>query len=355
MEIEMQDKPKRSRRPAVVQNGAAPVEDLPVKVRKPRVRKGLAAQPVEVPSVERLDTTIPLPALSSVEGSPTHNGGMTVAHPPTPEAPRRIVCQGVEAAYLSDVGRVRSNNQDSASAFLSTVSRLNGGSELLFGLLVLADGMGGHESGEVASNIAVRRMNEGVIQQFYVPTMEGRPPGRAGDTPLDLLRDLIEDANQSIVQEAHQNRIGSMGTTLTCAVVLGQTALIGHVGDSRLYVLEKGSRRLQQVTHDHSVVQRLVDTGQMTPEEAANSPQRSMLWRSLGQKGQIDPDVGAISLNDVEYMLLCSDGLWDMVEDAEIERILQTASDPAQASATLVETANANGGDDNVTVVVARF
>ena len=368
------DKPKRRGRtatkvapnqltqPVIEETNGPAAKDKP---RKPRVRKptpsknGSPVTPavsVEVPELERLGATVPLPPLADSDYEVGFNGGMTVATADVaPGSPRRIVCQQVEAAYLSDVGLVRDNNEDSASAFLSTISRLNAGPEIVFGLLVVADGMGGHERGEVASNIAVRKLNEGVIQHFYVPTMEGQQPGRPGETPITLLADLIEDANQAIVQEAHQSRSGAMGTTLTCVVIVGQTALVGHVGDSRLYVLEKSSQQLQLVTHDHSVVQRLVDTGQMTVEEANLSPQRSMLYKSLGQRGQIDPDVGAISLNDVEYMMLCSDGLWDMIEDDQIEQILRKASGPGDAAAMLVAAANANGGADNVTVVVAKF
>ena len=163
------------------------------------------------------------------------------------------------------------------------------------------------------------------------------------------------DANSAILQEAHSNRVSSMGTTLTCVVLVGQTAFVAHVGDSRLYVLEKSTRQLKLITKDHSVVQRLVDAGTLTLEEAANSPQRSMLYKSLGQRLPIDPDVEILSLYDVEYLLLCSDGLWDMVEDPDIEHILQTAKSPADASSKLVQAANAAGGADNVTVVVARF
>ncbi len=355
----MQDKPKRRSRSATV---SAPESVPDTNPRKTRSRKQIASpvevMPVNVPDIERLGATVPLPPLPFKTGTnPLDNGGITNPHvqDSTVLMPRRIVCQQAEVAYLSDVGRVRNNNEDSASAFLSTVTRMDSDTEIMFGFLALADGMGGHERGEVASNLAIRKMNEGVIHYFYIPTMEGRPPGRPGESPLDVLRDLVLDTNQTILQAAHTNRIAAMGTTLTSAVVVGQTAFVAHIGDSRMYTLGKTSRRLKLETVDHSVVQRLVDTGQMSLEEAAESPQRSMLYKSLGQRGPIDPDVEIVSLSDVEYLLLCSDGLWDMVEDAQIEMILQQAVGPVEASAALINAANSAGGADNVTVVIARF
>jgi serine/threonine protein phosphatase PrpC len=304
---------------------------------------------------ERLDATVPLAQPRNGNTNPFENGGTTAyaAQPPM-ALPRKVSCQQVEASYLSDVGQHRDNNEDSAGVFLGTIPRPDGNPELFFGFLVVADGMGGHESGEVASNLAVRKLTEGVLKYFYLPTIEGRQPGNGNESPAEILQGLVEDVNQAILQEAYQNRI-SMGTTLTGAVLVGQTAFISHVGDSRLYVLEKSSGSLRQVTHDHSMVQRLVDLGQLSPEDALNSPQRSILYLSLGQKGRIEADVEVISLNDVNYMLLCSDGLWDMIEDHQIEQILRTASGPADASVALVEAANRAGGADNVTVVVAKF
>lgn len=338
----------------------APESAATPKPRKPRAKKAapeISVVPSLTPPVapmNHLDATVPLPPLASNGTSPLTNGGVTAAGVSSSSVPQRIMCQQMEAAFVSDVGRQRSNNEDSASAFVGTVPRPDSGQEMLFGFLAVADGMGGHERGEVASNLAVRKMIEGVLQYFYMPTMEGRQPGRDGETPMDVLRGLIEDANQAILQDGHQHRT-SMGTTLTCAVLVGQTAFIGHVGDSRLYVIEKSTGQLHQVTRDHSMVQRLVDLGQLSAEDALNSPQRSILYMSLGQKGRVEADVEVFPLNDVSHMLLCSDGLWDMIEDYEIEHILKTAPGPVEAGATLIAAANKAGGADNITVVVAQF
>lgn len=269
--------------------------------------------------------------------------------------PQRLVTNQVEVASLSNVGQVRTNNEDSFSTFLGSVPRLNStGEEVILSFLAVADGMGGHENGEVASNIAVRAMTEGIIRSFYLPTVEGKQPGREGESPLEALAFLIEDANQAILQQGHQSRV-SMGTTLTCAVLLGQTAVIGHVGDSRLYVLEKSSGKLRQVTTDHSIVQRLVDMGTITREEAMSSPQRSVLYLTLGQKGQLQPDVELLPLADVAALLICSDGLWEMIDDSLIEQILKETNSAAGACQRLVNAANEAGGEDNVTVVVAKL
>jgi PPM family protein phosphatase len=334
-----------------------PENNKPKRTRKARKKTEpvLAKEVIELKPPSPGDITRPLPPVPNGNGTtPLATTGMLTAPGATTLIPKRLACQQVEATFLSDLGMRRDNNEDSACAFLGMAPRPDGQKELFFGFLGVADGMGGHDRGEVASNIAVRKMFEGVMSQFYVPTIEGRQPGREGQTPIEVLQGLIEDANQAILQEAHQHRT-SMGTTLTCAIVVGQTAFVGHVGDSRCYVTEKSSGRMRLVTRDHSVVQRLVDQGSLTIEEAAFNPHRSVLYMSLGQKGRIEPDVDIVPLNDVKYMLLCSDGLWDMVEDYQIEHILNVAPGPAEACAMLVEAANNAGGYDNVTVVIAKF
>lgn len=322
---------------------------------------GPGNQPVRSDTGNDRASAVTAPAASAT--GPTDQPNPTAALPgsnnrvnPNGSSPaaQRLVTNQVEVAFLSHVGRIRTNNEDSFSAFVGSVPRLNNDQELLFGFLAVADGMGGHEDGEIASNIAVRKMTEGILRDFYLPTVEGRQPGRAAESPLEALAFLIEDANQAILQEAQQNRV-SMGTTLTCAVLIGQTAVIGHVGDSRLYVLEKGSGKLRQITRDHSIVQRLVDMGTLTPEEAQNSPQRSVLYLTLGQKGQIEPDIEIVPLAEAAALLICSDGLWELVEDSAIERLFKQANSAAEVCGKLVEAANAAGGVDNVTVIVAKF
>ncbi len=273
---------------------------------------------------------------------------------PGSERANRLTYQQVEIAYLSNVGRVRTNNEDSSVAFLGTIPRLHNEQGMLFGLLAVADGMGGHDKGEVASNLAVRSISDGVMRSFYLPTLDGRQPGRSDETPLEVLANLIEDANYQILQAAEAESI-SMGTTLSCVIWVGQTAFIGHVGDSRIYIIEKSSGRLKQITRDHSMVQRLVDLGQLSIEDAANSSQRSVLYLSMGQKNGVEADVEVVSLADASHILLCSDGLWDMLDDAAIEHIVKAAANPAEACSQLVSAANQAGGLDNITVLIGNF
>ncbi|MDB5082804.1 MAG: hypothetical protein JWP00_4728 [Chloroflexi bacterium] len=348
----MEEKPKRRSKSVAAREGADFRKSAPTGS-KADASKDLPFNPLSETADPRQtgsNATLPL-------GNPGYNQATAVSSPGSMEKTlpaQRLVTNRFEVAALSNVGKIRTNNEDSYGTFLGSVPRLNNDQELLFSFMAVADGMGGHENGEVASNIAIRKMTEGVLRNFYLPTLEGEQPGRTGDSPMETLASLIEDANQAILQQAQQDRI-SMGTTLTCMVRIGQTAVIGHVGDSRLYILDKSSPKLRQVTHDHSMVQRLVDLGTITREEALNNPQRSVLYLTLGQKGQVEPDVELVQLAEVASILICSDGLWEMLEESAIERILKQAYSAAEACEKLVEAANAAGGYDNITVIVAKF
>ncbi|MEI6044618.1 MAG: protein phosphatase 2C domain-containing protein [Chloroflexota bacterium] len=271
--------------------------------------------------------------------------------PGTVDKPRILNCGTIECAYASDVGRQRTNNEDSAVAFLGMVERSN----TTFGFFALADGMGGHENGEVASNIAVRKMMDGVMRDFYLPTKEGRPLGIAGETPTEIMVSLINDANQAIVTEGMSRYRVSMGTTLSCVILYGPVGIIGHVGDSRIYVVERETKVMRQLTRDHSLVQRMVELGQLTQEETLDHPQRSFLYMSLGQRGLVNPDTETMPLADASHLLLCSDGLWDMLDDATIAQILTSNAEPDKACQQLIEAANEAGGGDNVTVIIIKL
>jgi protein phosphatase len=269
-------------------------------------------------------------------------------------APRRLICQNLEAAYASDVGMVRDNNEDSIAAFLGMVPRSENGQELLFGFFAVADGMGGYENGEVASNIAVRVTQHGVLSQFYQRSLQGLRPGTTGQMPGDVILQIIEEANQAIVRESLANR-KNMGTTLTCITLIGSMAFIGHIGDSRLYGIEKESGELRQLSKDHSLVARLVETGALTEQEAADSPQRSVLYRSLGQRPDTPADADFVRTTDYTYLLLCSDGLWDMLPDSTIQYFIKKYQDPATICQELIKTANEAGGVDNISVIVIKL
>ena len=231
----------------------------------------------------------------------------------------------VELAGLSDVGRQRDANEDNFVI-----------AEPLF---AVADGMGGAQAGEVASRTAAD-----VFEQV----------SGGGDRPEQLLTDLTREANRQIFEMSRTDasRRG-MGTTLTAAMVWSEGLSIGHVGDSRAYRLRDG--KLEQLTHDHSLVAELQRSGQLTAEAAENHPQRSIITRALGPEADVEVDAHTHTTRDGDVYLLCSDGLTGMISDADIENILRGAPSLEQGAAALIKAANQSGGKDNITVVLFRL
>jgi protein phosphatase len=230
----------------------------------------------------------------------------------------------VEQAGKTDVGRQREANEDT---FVIDVP-----------LFAVADGMGGAQAGEIASQMAKE-------------VLESRDED-AG-TPEERLIRMIRLANRRIYEKARddEGRHG-MGTTATAAILEGRAVTVGHVGDSRAYRLRDGS--LEQLTHDHSLVSELVRSGQLTPEAAENHPQRSIITRALGPEADVEVDAHSHAARDGDVYLLCSDGLTGMVSDREISTHLRNARSLEEAAETLVRAANQNGGKDNITVVLFR-
>lgn len=224
-------------------------------------------------------------------------------------------------AARSDVGSVREHNEDS---YLVKTP-----------LFVVADGMGGHEAGEVASNIAVT-------------TMEAHAPK---STSPEALAAAVIKANEAVLRGA-QDGTGKpgMGTTLTAAFVFEDEATIAQVGDSRAYLLHDG--QLQRITRDHSLVADLIEQGRLTEAEARFHPQRSVITRALGSDPHMQPDLYTLHIEEGDRLLLCSDGLCSMISDEDIEEILLDNPAPAHACDALVEEAIIAGGLDNVTVIV---
>jgi serine/threonine protein phosphatase PrpC len=214
-----------------------------------------------------------------------------------------------------------------------------------FGFFVVTDGMGGHRAGEVASSLAARLVSHDVLRKVYLPFLTDKTPG-AGMAPLtDILRDAVQNANN----EVHEQVSGG-GTTLTCALIFGRRAYIAHVGDSRAYLL--ADNEIKQVTQDHSYVGRLIELGELSPEEAAVHPQRHVLYRAIGQGDNLDVDIVHQPLPPGSRLLLCSDGLSGSVPEDEITKIVTAATTPQQACQHLLEAANAAGGPDNITAVL---
>ncbi|MDQ3531602.1 MAG: Stp1/IreP family PP2C-type Ser/Thr phosphatase [Actinomycetota bacterium] len=231
----------------------------------------------------------------------------------------------IAAGVRSDTGRVREGNEDS---FLARTP-----------LFALADGMGGHVGGEVASRIAI-----GIIEE---------EPFSALDGDDDSLKQLVRRANQAIHERAGADRaLEGMGTTCTLLMLDGYQAHLAHVGDSRAYLLRDG--HLEQVTQDHTLVQRMVQEGRLSPEEAVNHPHGNIITRVLGVEPDVEVDIVVIDLQNDDRILLCSDGLTDMITPEDIKRILVDEPEPQEAADHLVDAANEAGGQDNITAMVVR-
>jgi protein phosphatase len=251
------------------------------------------------------------------------------------------------AGWFTDPGRVRGNNEDALFVFMGEQE----GSEAIppFGLFILADGMGGHQGGELASALASRVVASYLVQQIYLPILRGVDRA-AKQKPLNqLVEAAITQANQEV-----SHTLPGSGTTLTCGMVVGSRLFVGHVGDSRAYLLREGTDP-KQLTDDHSFVRRLVDMGQLTPAEAEIHPQRNVLYRAVGQAGNLDVDVSSLVIQSGDKLLLCSDGLWGMVSETDIWRILASSPNPRDACIALIDAANQAGGNDNVTVILVEI
>jgi len=250
------------------------------------------------------------------------------------------------AACAQSVGKQRDHNED--ALFSLTTTLVNNASNLPFGLYIVADGMGGHQHGEVASEIATRAMAEHVVRNLYTPLFSVNP-----QPPAESLQEILTNG-VSIAHAAILESVTGGGTTLTTVLVLGKQMIIGHVGDSRVYVIDvHGSMR--PLTRDHSLVKRLQELGQLTPEEAAIHPQRNVLYRALGQGEPFEPEIITAPLPQPGYLLVCSDGLWGVVPDEELGKIIISANTPHQACKEMVDAANDAGGPDNISAILVRL
>lgn len=255
----------------------------------------------------------------------------------------------MRVAQRCHVGSIRVRNEDSCLVFMSAT----GGQEPLlpFGLYVVADGMGGHYAGHEASKQVSRTVAVNVINQIYLPLLENDGRAGAGRQPIqEILLQAVQSANMNIHNPDPEKE---SGTTLTAALVFGRRLYLAHVGDSRAYLLSEG--KLEQVTTDHSYVRRLQEAGQLTAEEAASHPQRNVLYRAVGQGGELEIDVATRPLPKRGKLILCSDGLWGLVPEPLMQQVLEQDVPLQQMVDTLVEMAIQAGGHDNITGVLVDF
>ncbi len=252
----------------------------------------------------------------------------------------------IRYGQASDVGQARSNNQDALLTFLAHAEAAN--NPPVLGFFLVADGMGGHTDGEIASAVTVQTLAYHIIEGVVLPQLEGQQPNAGQKTIPEVLADAMTAANDAV-----QIQVPNGGTTATCVVVRGDLGYIAHVGDSRAYLIVNGQMEL--VTRDHSLVRRLQELGQLTADEAETHPQRNVLYRAIGQGEALEVDAATRRLPPSSRLLICSDGLWGVVDADRLLEIILNQPDPQQACDRMIEEANANGGPDNITVILVQM
>ena len=232
----------------------------------------------------------------------------------------------------TDVGRKREMNQDYVYVTDKPVGPFPN-------LLVVADGMGGHKAGDFASKYTVKVVHEELEKTEL-------------DKPEEILKSIVSVANQKLIQAAQSDvKLEGMGTTLVIATVIGNTLYFSNVGDSRLYLI---SDKIKQLSKDHSLVEEMVRLGGIKAEEAKNHPDKNIITRAMGVKEEVEADIYEYRLKKGDIILMCTDGLSNMVEDEDMFDIVKGARDIVEAVQMLIEKANSNGGRDNIGVVLAE-
>jgi serine/threonine protein phosphatase PrpC len=275
----------------------------------------------------------------------------------------------LQAGHFTDVGLVRELNEDSVLTF--NLTQYYESVQTQIGLYIVSDGMGGEAAGEVASRVTVRAVAEWVTDKLISASLKSTQneriaaPTQTGGLRLsvvdgnemattEMLRKAVLKANQEVLNYARKNPEESgLGATCTVAMMVGEVLTIAHVGDSRCYLLS--GDKLEQLTEDHSVVQKMINTGNLSRTQARVHPYRNVIYRSIGSDEQLEVDIIRRKLTSGDVILLCSDGLNGMLSDDQIRDILMVNPDPNLASKELVVAANAAGGDDNTSVIVVRI
>jgi protein phosphatase len=242
----------------------------------------------------------------------------------------------MRAVFQTDIGKIRAHNEDSGGVFQNKDGHY---------LAVVADGMGGHRAGDVASEMTISYLKQQWEQSEHISS-----PAAAEQ----WLKDHVSEVNRILFEHSLQNEeCQGMGTTIVSAICTDQFVTVGHIGDSRCYLFNKN--RFQQLTEDHSLVNELVKTGQISKEDAEHHPRKNVLLRALGTERDVKLDIKTISIDEHDMLLLCSDGLSNKVSEEMMVHIL-TADDPLEHKAqALIDLANERGGEDNITLAIIDF
>lgn len=238
----------------------------------------------------------------------------------------------MKAFSITDIGERRRINQDYVYCSETAVG-------ILPNLFVVADGMGGHNAGDYASRFCVEFFRQKIEESNIV-------------SPVPAIRAALAETNRALLGEARrQIDLEGMGTTFVVATILDKEMFVANIGDSRLYVIRD---EMKQITEDHSLVEAMVKTGEIKRSEARVHPNKNIITRALGANEEVEPDFFEVSLKEGDIVLMCSDGLTNMLEDETIEQILRENEDLEAAAATLVMHANQNGGKDNIAIIIIK-
>jgi protein phosphatase len=242
----------------------------------------------------------------------------------------------MRAVFLTDRGKVRQHNEDNGGIFMNS-SRQR--------LAIVADGMGGHRAGDVASEMTLTSLKGFWEQSEEIQTAEQAE---------DWLRQHIDQVNKILFEHSNENaECEGMGTTIVAAICTDRFSTIANIGDSRCYILNELG--FQQLTEDHSLVNELVRSGQITKEDAEHHPRKNVLLRALGTESSVEMDIKTITFEEGDLLLLCSDGLSNKVTVSEMDEILKSGRNLEEKATVLIEQANNNGGEDNITLVIVEF
>ena len=240
----------------------------------------------------------------------------------------------IRSYAMTDIGRTRVVNQDYVFSCQEPVGNLPN-------LFIVADGMGGHQAGDFASSYSVKKFIESVSLSLQ-------------KNPHKIFQDAIRYANKELIEKSRSNpELNGMGTTMVALCSLGDKAYVANVGDSRLYLLEE--EQLTQITVDHSLVQEMIRFGELTKETARIHPDKNIITRAVGAGKDIKADFFEFTLSDKSVLLMCSDGLSNMVDDQGIASLMKSAETPEKIGKKLIDTANKNGGKDNIAVIVINL
>lgn len=249
-----------------------------------------------------------------------------------------------EVASCQSPGKERTHNED--ALFTLNCILLSGDKPVSVGVYIVADGMGGHQNGELASRLAVQGVGSLFVDRVMT-LVDTDPATLDNDSLVGIAKEAFSHAQDLIVRNATGG-----GTTLTLVVAVNDKLISAHVGDSRLYHIR--SDELKLMTKDHSLVNRLVELGEISPSEADKHPQRNILYRAMGQDDSLEPDIGLFTIDKGDQLMICSDGLWGVLDDKQMVSLIRSKTHLNECAAQLVTDANERGGPDNISVVLIR-